>query len=95
MVGPKVDFDLQLTLMVSSLYRIMAQKIGREYRRATAKTLFRRLFDVTGQVNITESMITVELARRAHNPLLVAAGLVPQTIKVPWLDDKILHIKLV
>jgi len=39
MVGLKVDFDLQLTLMAASLYRIMAQRIGREYRRATAKTL--------------------------------------------------------
>jgi hypothetical protein len=33
MVGLKVDFDLQLTLMAASLYRIMAQRIGREYRR--------------------------------------------------------------
>jgi hypothetical protein len=95
MVGLKVDFDLQLTLMATSLYRIMAQRIGREYRRATAKTLFRKLFDVSGQVILTKSMITVELVKRAHNPLLAAAGLVNQTIKVPWLDDRPLHIKFV
>ena len=44
MVGLKVDFDLQLTLMAASLYRIMARRIGREHRRATAKTLFRKTF---------------------------------------------------
>ena len=93
MVGLKVDFDLQLTLMASSLYRMMAQRIGREYKRATAKTLFRKLFDVSGQVDITDSMITVELVRRAHNPLLVAAGLVDQTITVPWLENKLLNIR--
>jgi len=32
MVGMKVDFDMQLTLAASSLYRMMAQRIGREYR---------------------------------------------------------------
>jgi hypothetical protein len=53
MVGLKVDFDLQLTLMAASLYRIMAKRIGREYRRATAKSLFRKMFDVSGQVTVT------------------------------------------
>jgi hypothetical protein len=30
MVGMEVDFDMQPTLMASSLYRIMAQRIGQE-----------------------------------------------------------------
>ena len=34
MVGMKVDFDLQITLMASSLYRLMADRIGREYAKA-------------------------------------------------------------
>jgi hypothetical protein len=34
MVGMKVDFDMQLTLMASSLYRMMAHRIGREYRHS-------------------------------------------------------------
>ena len=40
MVGLKVDFDLQLTLMASSLYRLFAQYLPENYRRATAKVLF-------------------------------------------------------
>ena len=43
MVGMKVDFDMQLTLMASSLYRMMAQRIGREYSHSQAKTVFRNL----------------------------------------------------
>ena len=94
MVGLKVDFDLQLTLMAASLYRIMAQRIGREYRKATAKALFRKLFDVSGRVIITDSEITVELSRRAHNPLLVSAGILDKTINVPWLAGRPLRVKL-
>ena len=40
MVGLKVDFDLQITIMASSLYRLMADRIGREYAKAQAKTIF-------------------------------------------------------
>ena len=53
MVGLKVDFDLQITLMASSLYRLMAGKIGREYERAQAKKIFRNLLDVSATVTIT------------------------------------------
>ncbi|MCW5983491.1 MAG: hypothetical protein KIT09_35700 [Bryobacteraceae bacterium] len=37
MVGLKVDFDLQLTLMAGSLYRLMARRIGKEYERRQPK----------------------------------------------------------
>jgi hypothetical protein len=91
MVGLKVDFDLQLTLMAASLYRIMARRIGREYRRATAKSLFRKMFDASGQVTVTESEIIVELVKRAHNPFLVSAGLLDKAVRVPWLKNRILR----
>ena len=52
MVGLKVDFDLQLTLMAGSLYRLMAQRIGREYVRARPKRLFRNLLDLSARVDI-------------------------------------------
>ena len=34
MVGLKIDFDLQITLMASSLYRLLAEKIGAGYSHA-------------------------------------------------------------
>src|SRR5664279_3442746 len=40
MVGMKVDFDMQLTLVASSLYRMMAQRIGREYIHPRPKLSF-------------------------------------------------------
>jgi hypothetical protein len=92
MVGMKVDFDMQLTLMASSLYRMMARRIGREYVHAQAKTIFRNLLDLSGKVEITPKSIVVTLDKRAHNPYLVASGLATQPTVIPWLANRKLFI---
>jgi len=88
MVGLKVDFDLQITLIAGSLYRLMSERIGREYSKSTAKTLFRKIFDLAGKVTITEEEIIVQFARKAHNPFLIASGFAEETVLVPWLENK-------
>jgi hypothetical protein len=93
MVGMKVDFDLQLTLMASSLYRMMAQRIGREYRHSQAKTLFRNLLDLSGKVEITATSVVVTLDKRAHNPYLVASGITDRPTPMPWFGSKKLILK--
>ena len=93
MIGMKVDFDMQLTLMASSLYRIMAHRIGREYSHCQAKTVFRNLLDLSGKVEITATSVVVTLDKRAHNPYLVASGLTDQPTSMPWFGDKKLIIQ--
>lgn len=92
MVGLKVDFDLQITLMASSLYRLMAARIGREYERAQAKKIFRNLLDVSATVTVEKQQIVVKLDKRAHNPYLVASGLSKESTPMPCLDGKTLVI---
>src|SRR3984957_17421756 len=93
MVGMKVDFDMQLTLMASSLYRTMAQRIGREYSHSQAKTVFRNLLNLSGKVEITAASVVVTLDKRAHNPYLVASGLADQPTTMPWFANKKLIIQ--
>src|ERR1700726_4072704 len=93
MVGMKVDFDMQLTLVASSLYRMMAQRIGREYSHSQAKTVFRNLLDLSGKVEVTATSVVVSLDKRAHNPYLVASGLTDQPTTMPWFGDKKLIIQ--
>jgi len=88
MVGMKVDFDMQLTLIASSLYRMMAQRIGREYRHSQAKTLFRNLLDLSGKVEITATSVVVTLDKRAHNPYLVASGITDRATPMPCFGNK-------
>jgi hypothetical protein len=93
MVGMKVDFDMQLTLAATSLYRMMAQRIGREYSHSQAKTVFRNLLDLSGKVEVTATSVVVTLDKRAHNPYLVASGLADQPTGMPWFGDKKLIIQ--
>ena len=93
MIGMKVDFDMQLTLMASSLYRIMARRIGREYSHSQAKTVFRNLLDLSGKVEITANSVVVTLDKRAHNPYLVNSGLADKPTPMPWFGNKKLTIR--
>jgi hypothetical protein len=93
MVGLKVDFDLQITIMASSLYRLVADRIGREYAKAQAKTIYRNLLDVSATVQIGDVEVIVTVDKRAHNPYLVASGLADHPTPMPWLGNKLLKIR--
>ena len=58
-VAMKVNCDLQLTLMASSLYRLLAGRIGRGYEHAESRHLFQDFVNATAQVKMTESEIVV------------------------------------
>lgn len=88
MVGLKVDFDLQITLMASSLYRLLAEKIGSGYDHAQAKKLFRNLLDVSATVAIEPKRVVVTLDKHAHNPFLVKSRLADTPTSMPWFGDK-------
>jgi hypothetical protein len=93
MIGMKVDFDLQITLMASALYRLLANRIGREYQHATAKKIFRNLLDVSATVEVLEREVVVTVDKRAHNPYLVASQLADEPTPMPWFGDKRLAIR--
>jgi hypothetical protein len=93
MVGLKVDFDLQITLMASSLYRLLAERIGRTYAKAQAKTLYRNLLDVSATVVVGEGDVEVTLDKRARNPFLVASRLADEATPMPWFGNKQLLIR--
>ncbi len=93
-VAMKVDLDLQLTLMASSLYRLLGRRIGRGYENAHARTIFNDFVQSTAEVSIGDKEIVVHFQRRAHNPLLIAAGFSDLSIKVPWLDKRKLRLQL-
>jgi len=88
----KVNCDLQLTLMASSLYRLLGTEIGRGYHTASPRHLFRDFVEATAQVHILEKEIVVRFQKRAHNPLLLAAGFDKKNVRIPWLGGKRLRL---
>ena len=93
-VAMKVNCDVVLTVMASSLYRLLGSQVAEGYETAKSKHIFRDLINATAQVVITESDISIRLQKRAHNPLLIAAGLHNTAISIPWLAHKRLQIGL-
>ena len=91
-VPMKVDCDLQLTLMASSLYRLLGNQIGKGYEQAKSRTLFRDFVDAHATVDIGAREITVRFQKRAHNPLLLNAGFDKTPIKIPWLRNRLLQL---
>jgi transposase len=93
-VAMKVNGDVVLTVMASSLYRLLGSQVAEGYETAKSKHIFRDLINATAQVVITESDISIRLQKRAHNPLLIAAGFHNTAISIPWLAHKRLQIGL-
>jgi hypothetical protein len=91
-VALKVNCDLQLTLMASSVYRHLGQRIGNGYETVKSRHLFRDFIDASAHIDINAESIWVHFQKRAHNPLLVAAGLDKTNVRIPWLGNKRLHI---
>jgi hypothetical protein len=91
-VPMKVSCDLQLTLMANSLYRLLGERIGNGYQTAETRHLFRDFIDATARVSIDEKEIVVRFQKRAHNPLILAAGLSETDVRVPWLGRKRLRL---
>lgn len=91
-VPMKVDCDLQLTLMGSSLYRLLGHELGQGYERAKSRTLFRDFIDAHASIDIGEREITVKFQKRAHNPLLLQAGFDKKHPAIPWLGNKKLNL---
>lgn len=92
-VALKVNCDLQLTLMASSLYRLFGQRIGNGYETVKSRHLFRDFVDATARIEIDERAVWVNFQKRAHNPLLVAAGFEDTDIRIPWLGNKRLRLQ--
>jgi hypothetical protein len=91
-VPMKITCDLQLTLMASSLYRLLGAQVGRGYEEAKGRHIFRDFIDAVGLITLTDHEISVRYQKRAHNPLLIAAGFANTEVSVPWLGDKRLRL---
>ena len=91
-VAMKVNCDLQLTLMGSSLYRLLGARIGGGYATAESRHIYRDFVQASAQVTITSDTVEVKFGKRAHNPYLLAAGFADTDISVPWWQGRRLRL---
>ena len=92
-VAMKVNCDVLLTIMASSLYRLLGARVAQGYETAKSKHIFRDLANATAQVTITKNDISIQMQKRAHNPQLIGAGFHQTDVPIPWLAGKKLRLK--
>jgi len=92
-VALNVDFDVLLTVIASGIYRMLARAL-RGYERAQARQGFRRFLDTTAHVTVSAKEIVVNLPRRAHNPVLIDAGLIGKPTSIPWWGGRTLRFEI-
>ena len=93
-VALNVDFDVLLTVVGSAIYRLLAKSLH-GYEHAQARQVFRRFLDTSARVIVSATEVTVQLPRRAHNPLLIDAGLIGRATPIPWWHGRSLRIEIV
>ena len=92
-VPMNIDVDLQLTLIASSLYRILAKRVGNGWENAKPRTLFQKLVRTHATVEVHTNDVVVTLPRQANSPFLLAAGYGEAAEAIPWLGDKLLRFR--
>ena len=72
----KIDLDIQLTLMASNLYRVLAKRVGSGFEHTRVRTLFRKLVRTSATICMTEHEIIVSFGLRVR----------PRTIESDCVD---------
>ena len=72
---------------------LRSAQIGNGYSTARSSRIFRDLLYAVAQVTLTEHEVIVRFQKRAHNPLLLAAGFSDRTPSVPWWGGRRLRLR--
>jgi len=91
-VAMQVTCALMLTMMASSLYRLLGARMGRGDEPARANHIFRDFVDAPATSALTEKEVMVQLPKRAPHPLLLAAGFDKECLPIPWLAKRTLRL---
>ena len=79
----RIDLDVQLTLIASTLYQVFAQRLGPRYQTAKSRTIFNKFVNVSATIITQNDQIVVRLTRRAHNTELQTASYVGTQARSP------------
>jgi transposase len=86
----KVDFDIAMTLIANTLYKMLSSQI-RLFEKAKAKTLFQNFVEGEAQIRLTPETVQIRYGKKAHNPLIMdwVRSLPPTPIS--WMGKRTLE----
>ena len=90
----RVQLDLQITLMASALYRVLARRLGSGMEDVPPRALFRKVVSASATVEIERDKVVVSLGRHATSSLLTAASCAEPQQPIPWLGNRVVQFRL-
>jgi len=82
----RIFMDVMLTMVADICYRLFARDICK-FEDATPQTIFSKFIDVTGNVEIVDNEIIVQLRKNAHAPILISNPIFKTSYEIPWLNN--------
>lgn len=83
----QVDFDIAMTLIANTLYKIIAQKT-KWLNNAKPKTVARNIIDTKANITIEDDQIVVKFANRTYNPVIREWVDSLNKLKIPWWNNR-------
>ena len=83
----QVDFDIAMTLIANTLYKIIAQKT-KWMNKAKPKTVARNIIDTKADVIFNQNEVIIKFANRTYNPIIKEWVDSLENICIPWWNNK-------
>ncbi len=93
-LGVKRDFDVLMTQIASSLYKLLAKDI-RSFEKTEADRLYDKFIKGGRSVEVFDDKIVVELIKKKYTPLLRDAEFMKKEIRASWLENKKIEFRFV
>jgi hypothetical protein len=85
----KVDFDIAMTLIGNTLYKLLAQKT-KWFLNAKPTTISKKFIDIKTYVTVNENSVIVKFSKKPEMPLLMDWINSLGEILIPWWNNRIL-----
>ena len=85
----KVDFDIAMTLIANTLYKMLAGKF-KLFEKAKPKTIYRNIVGGDAKIYFGSNELTVVFGKKAFNPLIMDWINSLGKLKIPWMDNRFL-----
>jgi len=86
----RIYFDVALTVVADTLYRLLAQDLKR-FENCTPKTLFSDFINCRCKGQISGNDVVIKMKKKATTPLFKSNDIFRESWDVPWLGDKKVH----
>ena len=86
----KVDFDIALTLIANTLYKILSSKF-KLFGNAKPKTTYWSIVEGDARIRISTDKVHVTFGKKAYNPMIMDWVRSLPRVNVPWMGNRILE----